>query len=126
MAAPMEWKSLLSTRDPGCAVRLQTCLLAMEFEARLADSQGRLEPEDDLQDDSPPISDRSLPQPMHVMVRVEDWSALQGVMQEIFEEQDEFDRRIEARRRRVAMIGWVGLAAGGGSVAWWVASEFWG
>lgn len=126
MVAPEQWRVLLNATEKTRALRLQTCLLAMEFDVRLADASGRWTSEESDEEDghaadAHPGDDARL----QVLVRVEDWENLRGVMDEILAEQDEFDRRLELRRRRIVRYGLVTLAAGGAPVAWWVIHEVW-
>ncbi|MHC5113294.1 MAG: hypothetical protein ACYTGP_02555 [Planctomycetota bacterium] len=71
----MEWSTLHVAEDPEQASMIATAIAAMEFEVRLRDE-------------------------VRIEVRPADRADLQDVLEEIIDEQEDFDAGLAARRRR--------------------------
>ena len=107
MVAETSWRELCRFNDPLLARAVATALEAMEFDVLFRAG------EDPRGIDGAPRPGRA---PYVVQVVASDWCDLADVLQEIIDEQQEFDRRLIQRRvtgrhgRIVAVVGLVGAA----------------
>ncbi len=102
MYAPAQWRELCRFKDPQLARSVATSVASMEFEVRLAgddrlSQQGCDEP---TELGSPPYI---------VQVDDSDWATLTDILDEIVDEQVQFDRLFEThhikyRRQRIVLI----------------------
>lgn len=101
------WRALHRCTDLHQARAVATAIAAMEYDARVCEIEpsARRGVESRAWSDTDPFSDdwtrEELGRAMTFVVEVpaEDWSTLADVLDEIVLEQQEFDRRIEDRRR---------------------------
>jgi hypothetical protein len=107
MVAETPWRELCRFNDPLMARAVATAIEAMEFDVLLRVG------DDPCGIDGAPRPGRA---PYVVEVGAADWSDLADVLQEIIDEQQEFDRMVIQRRvagrhgRIVAVVGLVGAA----------------
>ena len=107
MVAETSWRELCRFNDPLLARAVATAIEAMEFDVVLRTG------DDPRGIDGAPRPGRT---PYVVEVGAADWGDLTDVLQEIIDEQQEFDRLLIQRRaagrhgRIVAVIGLVGAA----------------
>lgn len=83
-----DWRAIYRSSDPDRVRKLITSLGAMEFDVRCTNSSGNALQSDDEQFGSPPYV---------VEVSEADWPELAGLVDEIINEQDEFDAMLDAR-----------------------------
>ena len=102
MYGPAQWRELCRFEDPQLARSVATSIASMEYEVRLPGND-RLS-----QQSCDEPTDFGAP-PFIVQVDDNDWAALKDVLEEIVDEQREFDRLFEThhvkyRRRRIVII----------------------
>lgn len=110
------WRALYRCDDLGKARVVATCLAAMEYDVRLM-AMGV--PIDELSDEQLAAA------PFEVRVVAADWPQLVEVLEEIIDEQEQFDEIVESLGRRItrnerrllfAMIVIVGALAAAGAI----------
>lgn len=91
----MPWRELHRTSDARDALRVLTCIAAIEFDVRCVDGLGEVVD----------LSDAAGGGLWIIQVRAEDHPELMEVLDEIIAEQDEFDAALDQqdRRRRFVM-----------------------
>lgn len=102
MYAPAQWRELCRFKDPQLARAVATSIASMEYEVRLPVND-RLS-----QQNSDEPTDLGTP-PYIVQVDDSDWATLTDVLDEIVDEQVQFDRLFEThhikyRRQRIVII----------------------
>ena len=109
MDEPITWRELYRTDDLLRARAVVTAIAAMEFDVRLATAEGALA---DAMTDEQAAAD--FPGPYVVEVPQEHWTELSTSLNEIVDEQEEFDSRLEARQdeRSFRLTSAFKLAAG--------------
>lgn len=102
MNASAQWRELCRFDDPQLARAVATSIASMEFEVRLRDNDRFAE-----QDNDEP-TDLTAP-PCIVQVDDSDWATLTDILDEIIDEQIQFDQLFEMhhvkyRRQRIVII----------------------
>lgn len=99
MIRPTEtWRELYRTNDLSLAHTIATCIEGMEFDVRLRDSLGRVI---DASEDS---AGAKLQAPYGIDVPQDQWSALREIVNELIQEQMEFDTKVAADRARATRV----------------------
>jgi len=101
MIRPDHWRELYRTNDLSLARTIATCIEGMEFDVRLRDMHGS------AVDESAQAPDASFKPPFAVDVANEHWASLREIVNDLIEEQTEFDSKIAADRQRATRVAQV-------------------
>ena len=95
MYGTAQWQELCRFTDPQLARSVATSIESMEFEVRLAGDDRRAQP-------GHSASTNPSTAPYVIEVNHSDWGALADILDEIVDEQLEFDRLFEMRHTRLS------------------------